>query len=1181
MTGLLVIFLILWILSPLVLIPLCIHYRNFKSECYKNYYQNNNLKNLIQSLMIRGALTKEEKELYYKYVGMNHAPPNNDFTHKEDFTEKQGKDTTYQSEKVPTVHTVETSSDVKILHNTEPKPQFQKSIPIIVENPDSLESNIITNDNPYPSDEKEISKVSTISVILVVGVIFVLLSGIIFTTTTWHTLNNIVRSLLIFSASVLFFGVGTLADKKLNLQKTGMAFFSIGCFLLPIDIFAIGVFKLFGTWLSWSGDGRYLLCAIGCILVSIASYIGTKKYDSKFYASASLFGVSATVGLVIKSCLISLSGSSIFTILMALYLLLLLVLQDKFKNFLICLSDVYSLVWDKFFVVNAFILGMISLISFHFNVLFGLSIVLMGAVFIAYANQSEGIDLHYLIFSAILIVSGLYAIFKIDNLLMLSTVLVVLITIMQELNFLNSSVKDFYNKILIGSFIFGLTCLFVDNTISQDWNFLTLFSIVMCILCTTWIYLKKEHTHMLWLQSVYVVFLTLNISFIVSNTLDINIALISIMIFLAYCVYQFVPKFNSEVVLIEYSLLMGMFVIFNFDYIPITVWLITLTINVLKNDSITSKLSRYILPLSVVLMVFRVFNGFETISLINFSIMLILSVILNFKEIKSLRSIFTGYSFAIAYIYYIFAFLFDFDYNFTNILIISLLMSFSIFKVVLSKMNELNSKKVFYSNVSLINLLLVSISLLALDISLIWISFGLSVTLFALYYIIKHFQLDDDILTIVKYYTIVILEISQWYICLSDHHFMISLIIVLMNFIFAYSFKNNILTLFSIINLYYVLHDLVSTEFTQLDTHYLQILFNVIFFVVSGIVGRYLHKEFILKDKDTKKFHIDYFTIFAVFPILRVFLEYTNIQGLNAFIGFTLLSIYPLFYYNRVLFTNSKQILLSISSVALCFVFWSEPFLNIPKNIIVEWNCLPIVALSLILCIIWKGYPKVVEYSPYTSMCIVTSVISIYELIYSETLEFLVLVGIFIVSIIISKRLNTKKWKMLSTLIFCIMFWLQPIVTIPSILITEWNCIPLIVLSLSISLIWKEYPKIMECLPFYTVLLVSIVLSISAISSQELMDAFILLIGLTSVLIISFMIKRKKWFCFSTIELIVLTLYLTRSFWLSIAWWIYLLIVGLLMISIGATNEYLKMKNESLKDNVKNSTKRLFHDWKW
>lgn len=1124
----------------------------------------------MKSLIDNDKLSSEEKDLYYNIIEIKNNSKNDITSPINNIINDNNIETPMETVK-PVVQNIATDVSSNKNETFEVNSSIKDDTNPILNN----SYNTITEEVPV----KENQKVSTISVILIVGVIFVLLSGIIFTTTTWHTLNNMMRSILIFSASILFFTVGTIADKKLNLEKTGMSFFSIGCFLLPIDIFAIGVFNLFGNWLSWSGQGRYLLGTIAFILLGVASYIGTKRYKSKFYASTSLYSISVSIGLIVKSCLISVPNSAVFTILIALYLLMLLVLQEKLKNFLIFLDDTYSLVWNSFYTINVFLLAGISLITSHINVLSGLSLILVSIVLICYANQYDSNNMHYLVTSLIFLTIGLFQAFDIQNFITISTTILIFITLIQELSFIKDSVKVFYRNISIVALSFGLIFLMLDNTISISWGVLSLISVMISIGCATWLYIKYDNRLSMYFQSVYGIFLAINISYMFDVSLEIHMLIISLLMFVIYLMYQYVSKFRNNFALVMYSIGVGlisvaMLILDSYAIVSI-LWTAMLLINIFKANDITSTLSRYIAPLSICFIFLRIFNSIETIILISFYLMLILSVGLSFKNIKNLRGILTGYTLVIAYMYYIYSI---FDFDIINTLIMFSLMDFSIFKVILYKQQDMHSKKVIYTNLTLINLIL---SMFTLDISFMWIAFILSLIVFIGYYAIKRLNLDDDILTILKYYSIIILEVSQWYICLSSGHFIISLIVVLMNFIFAYNFRNNILTLFSIINLYYVIDTLLVQEFINVDFNILSIIYNIVFFVVSGIVGRFLHREFIAKDKESKRLYIDYFTIFAIFPIFRIFSMDMYPYGLNAFLGFILLSIYPLFYYNRILLTNSKQILLSISSIMLCFSFWCEPFLNIPRRIFVEWNCLPIIALSLILCVIWKGYPKVLEYSPYVGACIVSIIMSIYEISRGNILEIAILFGILILSIVLSKILNTKKWKLLSSIILCTILWIQPIFTIPNVLFTEWNCLPLIILSISIGYIWKENPQIMEYLPFGTTLLVSIILSISAIESQLLVDAFILLISLIIILIISFMIKRKKWFVFSTVESIVLTLYLTRSFWLSIAWWVYLLVVGLFMISIGATNEYLKMKNENLKDNVKKSTKRLFLDWKW
>ena len=67
------------------------------------------------------------------------------------------------------------------------------------------------------------------------------------------------------------------------------------------------------------------------------------------------------------------------------------------------------------------------------------------------------------------------------------------------------------------------------------------------------------------------------------------------------------------------------------------------------------------------------------------------------------------------------------------------------------------------------------------------------------------------------------------------------------------------------------------------------------------------------------------------------------------------------------------------------------------------------------------------------------------------------------------------------------------------------------------------------------------------------------------LLIVSYVFKKYKNFMFSAIMLVLLLIYVSRKFWLSIAWWVYLLVVGILLILFATKNEQLKKDNKTMK----------------
>jgi len=136
---------------------------------------------------------------------------------------------------------------------------------------------------------------SPVNIILIIGVIFIMLSGIIFSTTNWEHMNSLMKTSLVFAASVIFYTLCAVSERKLNLRKTGIAFFTLGSIFLPASVIAAGFFRLFGAWLSLEGHGRDVILMTACITLCICAGLGALKYNSSVFASVSLCAMSGSV----------------------------------------------------------------------------------------------------------------------------------------------------------------------------------------------------------------------------------------------------------------------------------------------------------------------------------------------------------------------------------------------------------------------------------------------------------------------------------------------------------------------------------------------------------------------------------------------------------------------------------------------------------------------------------------------------------------------------------------------------------------------------------------------------------------------------------------------------------------------------------------------------------------------
>ena len=149
---------------------------------------------------------------------------------------------------------------------------------------------------PEPADaEPSRQGVSMAMIILILGVIFILTAGTIFATTTWNTMANPLRALIIFTLPVFFIAVSLITDKILKLSMTGRAFYYLGCFFIPVAFLAISQFEILGEWFTFSGEGLYAIWTVCLGLFALACAFGVLRYRHAVFVYLAGFSATATV----------------------------------------------------------------------------------------------------------------------------------------------------------------------------------------------------------------------------------------------------------------------------------------------------------------------------------------------------------------------------------------------------------------------------------------------------------------------------------------------------------------------------------------------------------------------------------------------------------------------------------------------------------------------------------------------------------------------------------------------------------------------------------------------------------------------------------------------------------------------------------------------------------------------
>ena len=136
-------------------------------------------------------------------------------------------------------------------------------------------------------------------------------------------------------------------------------------------------------------------------------------------------------------------------------------------------------------------------------------------------------------------------------------------------------------------------------------------------------------------------------------------------------------------------------------------------------------------------------------------------------------------------------------------------------------------------------------------------------------------------------------------------------------------------------------------------------------------------------------------------------------------------------------------------------------------------------------------------------------------------------------------------------------FWRQPFIRWPEVICLEVRLIPAAGFIWGLGRIWGHRKKItniqsvLYCLCLGT-------MALDALSTGAVWDALILEAVNLAVFLGAYMRKSMGWIRISGVTMILVALYMTKDFWLSLSWWVYLLAAGLGLIVFAAVNEMKK-----------------------
>lgn len=150
------------------------------------------------------------------------------------------------------------------------------------------EQSVNAINGPPKKENKESRKIDNL---LKLGVLMVIISGILFATTSWNIItNNIKVSILVLFAS-LFLILSLFTEKKLKLYKTSYMYWILSITFYTLSLIAVEYFGIFGSFLTYDGIGSKIAYFITYLVIGLFTYISYIKYNKNYLAYLSYVSI--------------------------------------------------------------------------------------------------------------------------------------------------------------------------------------------------------------------------------------------------------------------------------------------------------------------------------------------------------------------------------------------------------------------------------------------------------------------------------------------------------------------------------------------------------------------------------------------------------------------------------------------------------------------------------------------------------------------------------------------------------------------------------------------------------------------------------------------------------------------------------------------------------------------------
>ena len=316
-------------------------------------------------------------------------------------------------------------------------------------------------------------KKQPINFLLVIGVIFILVAGTIFATTTWQSMTNGLRCAVLFFSAVVFYGLSALSRRAFSLNRSAAALYTLASSFLTISMFSLGFLGILGE--SFESGGVYceLFRSASMLPLIVSAFVGVKLYNSKIYAWISLFAAEIMLMLFSKGIFGGVRSAEALNLAIVALLVAICAELPHVKEY-----KHYGEILPLFATVNSLVIVVYSLIITDNSLLAGIAFICLSLSLLSRPVRSQSSDAGVgIILFVFCFIAGLYKIItpdKANGVLLICCFTIVLLVIMTEIEIFTTPAKKLLNistVILISCSIVYSALLLTGN--NSDWDYLT------------------------------------------------------------------------------------------------------------------------------------------------------------------------------------------------------------------------------------------------------------------------------------------------------------------------------------------------------------------------------------------------------------------------------------------------------------------------------------------------------------------------------------------------------------------------------------------------------------------------------------------------------------------------------------------------------------------------------------